>query len=320
MNASAWMLKLVISAILFLLTPPAQTFSDEDIETTINREIVEKLSSLPGQDICGTSRTIQGRIVGGMPAKLGDWPWAVGMGLTLKYNNAYRFACGAALISNRHLVTAAHCFKDFKEPSFQPKNQNFDTEGMAFRIGELVLNNTIDERATPKIYRPAKIAVHPRFGDDTTEGFDIAVITLDSEVQFTDLIRPICLPTRDFFFKDDFEGETVTVVGWGKRQDKRGAPSSNQLMQVQLPILSSVECLTLLQRIQIKFSPDGFCAYSENKDACQGDSGGPTMLYRDGKWYLYGVVSYGRGCARKEAPGVYNKVHTHLKFIVDSLG
>lgn len=42
----------------------------------------------------------------------------------------------------------------------------------------------------------------------------------DPIYELIDLIRPICLPTRDFFFKDDFEGETVTVVGWGKRQDK----------------------------------------------------------------------------------------------------
>lgn len=51
----------------------------------------------------------------------------------------------------------------------------------------------------------------------------------------------------------------------------------------------------------------------------QGDSGGPLMLPIEDRYYLYGVVSYGDGCAKPDSPGVYNKVHTHLKWIADQL-
>uniref|UniRef100_A0A8C8AWQ1 Peptidase S1 domain-containing protein n=1 Tax=Otus sunia TaxID=257818 RepID=A0A8C8AWQ1_9STRI len=47
------------------------------------------------------------RIVGGLSsAETGDWPWQA----SLQYNNIHR--CGATLISNTWLVSAAHCFRD----------------------------------------------------------------------------------------------------------------------------------------------------------------------------------------------------------------
>lgn len=37
----------------------------------------------------------------------------------------------------------------------------------------------------------------------------------------------------------------------------------------------------------------------------QGDSGGPLIYKSDGKDYLLGIVSSGKGCAVKEFPGLY---------------
>ena len=50
----------------------------------------------------------------------------------------------------------------------------------------------------------------------------------------------------------------------------------------------------------------------------KGDSGGPLMCAVDGKPVLYGMISWGLGCAAENTPGVYTKVTSYVDWI-DSL-
>lgn len=51
----------------------------------------------------------------------------------------------------------------------------------------------------------------------------------------------------------------------------------------------------------------------------QGDSGGPLVCPHQYTWHLVGVVSWGRGCAEPNHPGVYAKVAEFVDWIRDTV-
>lgn len=55
---------------------------------------------------CGRRSFAADRIVGGVDARQGSWPWQV----SLQYDGVHQ--CGGSIISNRWIITAAHCFPE----------------------------------------------------------------------------------------------------------------------------------------------------------------------------------------------------------------
>ena len=168
-----------------------------------------------------------------------------------------------------------------------------------------------------------KVLVHPKFNRRHLTN-DIALMwvrtSYNQTVQYRDHILPICLPDinerSETYYLSGIKG---TVSGWGLLEET-ARKGSNTLQFVTLPVLTHDMCENAYGRFVDISSELQFCAgNSDGQDACAGDSGGPFVILSDGKYTLTGVVSYGRGCARAEYPGVYTKVHHYLKWIFNSV-
>ncbi|CAH2257128.1 jg11959 [Pararge aegeria aegeria] len=59
---------------------------------------------------CGFSAS--DRIIGGLNAALGQFPWIVRLGYHTPGESELDWMCGGALITDKHVVTAAHCVQN----------------------------------------------------------------------------------------------------------------------------------------------------------------------------------------------------------------
>nr|XP_031325640.1 transmembrane protease serine 11A isoform X3 [Camelus dromedarius] len=232
------------------------------------------------------------RIMSGDLAIKAAWPWQA----SLQHNNIHQ--CGATLISNTWLVTAAHCFKKKANPS--QWTVSFGT----------TINPPLMKRSI------RKIIVHERYHSPARE-YDIAVVQFSPRVTFTDDIRRVCLPEASASFQPN---STVYITGFGALF--YGGESQNNLREARLKIISDDVCKQ--PHVYGNDIKSGMiCAgYLEGTyDACRGDSGGP-LVGKDLKdtWYLIGIVSWGDNCGQKNKPGVYTKVTYYRNWIASKTG
>ncbi|KAI4586424.1 hypothetical protein MJG53_004211 [Ovis ammon polii x Ovis aries] len=248
--------------------------------------------------VCGippfSPQWLSRRIAGGVEACPHCWPWQVGLRFLGNHH------CGGAIINSIWILTAAHCVHSKNNPLF-------------WTIVAGDHDRTLKE-STEQVRRAKHIVMHEDF-DTLSYDSDIALIQLSSALEFNSVVRPICLPHS---LEPLFSSEICVVTGWGSVSKDGGLAS--RLQQIQVPVLEREVCEHTYYSahpggISEKMICAGFAA-SGGKDVGQGDSGGPLVCkHEKGPFVLYGIVSWGAGCAQPRKPGVFARVSVFLDWI-----
>ncbi|XP_030189079.1 prothrombin [Lynx canadensis] len=254
---------------------------------------------------------IDGRIVEGWDAETGIAPWQV----MLFRKSPQELLCGASLISDRWVLTAAHCLL------YPPWDKNFTENDLLVRIGKH--SRTRYERSIEKISMLEKIYIHPRYNWRENLDRDIALLKLKKPIAFSSYIHPVCLPDKDTVARLIQTGYKGRVTGWGNLKEtwtaSVGEVQPSVLQVVNLPLVEQPVCRA---STRIRITDNMFCAgYKPNEgkrgDACEGDSGGPFVMKSpfNNRWYQMGIVSWGEGCDRDGKYGFYTHVFRLKKWI-----
>ena len=215
------------------------------------------------------------------------------------------------MISDRHLLSAAHCFDT---------NPPLDHDAL---IGHLRIHEKSDddnEKNFITMRKLVKFAIHKEYNPSLNiPDYDISVLTTDKPVTISSFFQPICFPTEQVK-----PGTVCTVAGWGKDADD-DAPFPEKLRYVTTPVIPNDKCLTAgydslsYYNYQAPVRNRQTCAGSLTQGGfgfCHGDSGGGLFCPQESeKFQLHGIVSWSIGCAAEEKPDVYTRVNQFIPFI-----
>uniref|UniRef100_A0A8B9F788 Urokinase-type plasminogen activator n=1 Tax=Amazona collaria TaxID=241587 RepID=A0A8B9F788_9PSIT len=245
------------------------------------------------------------KIVGGSQAEVESQPWIAG--IFQNRRGIDHFLCGGSLIDPCWVLTAAHCFHSLSK---EPQNNS------AYKVvlGKSMLNVTDNKE---QVFMVDGIISHPDFTDDTGgNDNDIALIRIRTTsgqcAVESKYVRTVCLPEKNLYLADNTRCE---IAGYGK-QEFYDIYYAQRLMSATVNLISQRKCKYEYYD-SIRVTDNMVCAGDPmwETDACKGDSGGPMICEYDGRMMLYGIVSWGDGCAKKNKPGVYTRVTRYLNWI-----
>uniref|UniRef100_G3MLI9 Peptidase S1 domain-containing protein n=1 Tax=Amblyomma maculatum TaxID=34609 RepID=G3MLI9_AMBMU len=230
---------------------------------------------------CGIPQQLIPRIVGGQEYYAHKHPWLVAI-----FDKYQDFICVGSLISQRHVLTAAHCCDGQKKLTVKTGVHRL-TDGLHQDVEQCIM--------------------HPEYKKRNLVN-DIAVLELSFPILYDEFQKPICLPLD----AEDMVGKYGIIAGWGR--ESYGGRDRETPKEAAVAFVSQPQCMAKYGAIILD---SNLCAGGAEEDACQGDSGGPLMSssHIPGRVLQMGIVSTGIGCGRKGHPGIYTRLTAYHDFV-----
>ncbi|XP_003700816.2 venom serine protease 34-like isoform X1 [Megachile rotundata] len=232
------------------------------------------------------------RIVGGVEAGVNEFPMMAGL-IDVTILGVW---CGGTIISNRYVLSAAHCVY----------NRNTSDFGVLVGDHDISIGNDTNAAVLHKVIQ---FLIHPDYRSRGNFN-DMALVKTETQIVFNNRVGPACLPFQHQ--PDTFGGNFVEALGWGSREFGQGP--SDTLQKVTLSIWTNLEC----SKVYPNVTRASLCTYGKGKDACQFDSGGPVLWQNPTtkRLVLVAVISAGTDCG--VTAGLNTRVGAYLDWIVSA--
>nr|QHB21558.1 venom S1 protease 13 [Platymeris rhadamanthus] len=238
---------------------------------------------------CGWANKDNRRIIYGHDAGPHEYPWAV----SLQYVNIGFHFCGGSIISEYHILTAAHCIGNKKAQNIQVVigTNNRSENKNAIEVKEIILHDY----------------------DRGTVQNDIAILVLQKKIEFNQFIGPVCLPS----IQPKINHQYVTAMGWGSLADSEyNIKDPALLKETKLRAVDIYSCTVDWNFKWDLQSAKVMCTWSNHTDICMGDSGGPVVWLdpETNRYNLIGMPALCDGC-RLTMPSVHTSVYHFYDWI-----
>ncbi|NXD99923.1 ACRO protein, partial [Chaetorhynchus papuensis] len=148
---------------------------------------------------------------------------------------------------------------------------------------------------------------------------DIALLELNEPVECSPYIQLACVADPTLRVS---ELQNCWIAGWGSTTEG-DENTSDHLQEAKVQLIDTKLCNSSGWYAGDIHTHNLCAGYPEGTiDTCQGDSGGPLMCQdnNDDSWWVVGVTSWGKGCARANLPGVYTSTQYFYDWILAQMG